>query len=117
MAINPEVEISKSVLMDIASTTLEGIEGADIATAPLKVGEVLRNQNAGRKARALRVTREGQDVTVDVGLNVDFGRSLVKIAQQAQKAVQENIELMTGLKVRAVNVTVQGVCVPKGQNA
>lgn len=117
MTTNPDVEISKSVLMDIAATTLDGIEGAAIAAAPLKVGEVLRNQNAGRKARALKVTREGQDVTVDVGLNVDFGRNLMKLAQKAQQAVQENIELMTGLKVRAVNVTVQGVCLPKGQGA
>lgn len=112
---NQDVEISKSVLMDIAATTLEGIEGTDIAPAPLKVGEVLRNQNPGRKARALRVTREGQEVTVDVGLNIDFGKNLVKLSQQAQKAVRENIELMTGLKVKAVNITVQGVCVPKGQ--
>lgn len=112
---NPEVEISKSVLMDIATTTLEGIEGTEIATAPLKMGEVLRNQQNARKPRALKVTREGNEVTVDIGLNVDYGLNLVKVSQQAQRAVCENIELMTGLKVRNVNVSVQGVCIPKGQ--
>ncbi|GAA5440278.1 MULTISPECIES: Asp23/Gls24 family envelope stress response protein [Deinococcus] len=117
MATNPEVEISKSVLMDIAATTLDGIEGTEIAAASLKVGEVLRNQNPGRKARALRVTREGNDVTVDIGLNVEFGRSLIGLSEQAQRAVRENIELMTGLKVRAVNVSVQNVCLPKGSPA
>lgn len=111
----PEVEISKSVLLDIAATTLEGIEGTEIAAASLKVGEVIRNQPGARRPRALRVTREGQDVTVDLGLNVDYGRNLLAISQQAQRAVRENIELMTGLKVRAVNVAVQGVCLPKGQ--
>ncbi|GAA0520808.1 Asp23/Gls24 family envelope stress response protein [Deinococcus depolymerans] len=117
MATNPEVEISKSVLMDIAATTLDGIEGTEIAAAPLKVGEVLRNQNPGRKARALRVTREGNDVTVDLGLNIEFGRSLIALSEQAQRAVRENIELMTGLKVRAVNVSVHNVCLPKGSAA
>ncbi|UBV43665.1 Asp23/Gls24 family envelope stress response protein [Deinococcus taeanensis] len=113
----PEVEISKNVLMDIAATTLDGIEGTEVAAAALKVGEVLRNQNPGRKARALRVSREGNDVTVDVGLNVEYGRNLNATAEKVQQAVCENIELMTGLKVRAVNVTVQNVCLPKGSGA
>src|SRR6476469_8035492 len=110
----PEVEISKHVLLDIASTTLDGIEGASVAPATLKVGEVLRPQANARRPRALRVTREGGDVTVDVGLNVDYGLNLVALSQQAQRAVRENIELMTGLNVKAVNVTVQNVCLPKG---
>lgn len=109
---SPDVEISKSVLMDIAATTITGIEGTDVAPAPLNMGEVLRNQGGARKPRALRVTRDGASVSVDVGLNVDFGQNLVAVSQQVQRAVCENIELMTGLKVRAVNVTVQGVCVP-----
>ena len=109
-----DVEISKSVLTDIAATTLEGIEGIEVAAAPLKVNEVLRQQGSARRSRALRVTREGQNVTVDVGLNVEYGRSLVGLARQAQTAVCENIELMTGLKVRAVNVSVLGVTLPKG---
>ncbi|GGL88594.1 alkaline-shock protein [Deinococcus aerolatus] len=107
-----EVEISKSVLMDIAATTITGIEGTEVASAPLNMGEVLRNQSSARKPRALRVTRDGGSVSVDVGLNVDFGQNLMGVSQQVQRAVCENIELMTGLKVRAVNVTVQGVCVP-----
>ncbi len=114
---NPEIEISRHVLLDIAATTLEGIQGAEIASAPMKVGEVLRNQKGARNPRALKVTREGQDVTVDLGLNVEYGQNLVKVSQQAQRAVCENIELMTGLKVRNVNVTVQGVCLPKGSPA
>lgn len=108
-----EVEISKSVLLDIASTTLEGIEGTEIAASPIKVGEVLRNQQNARRPRALKVTQEGKDVTVDIGLNIEFGRNLVKVSQQAQREISENIELMTGLKVKNVNVSVQGVCLPQ----
>lgn len=113
----PEVEISKSVLLDIASTTIEGIEGSEIAASPIKMGEVLRNQSSGRKPRALRVTQDGKEVTVDVGLNIEYGRNLIKVSQQAQREICENIELMTGLKVRNVNISVQGVCLPKGQSS
>lgn len=109
------LEISKNVLLDIASTTLEGIEGAEIATAPIKVGEVLRNQQNARRPRAIKVTQEGREVTVDLGLNIEYGRNLVKVSQQAQREICENIELMTGMKVKNVNVSVQGVCLPKEQ--
>ncbi|CAM3958977.1 Asp23/Gls24 family envelope stress response protein [Deinococcus frigens] len=119
-ASSPEVEISQSVLVDIAATTITGIQGTEVAPAPLNMGEVLRNQSGARKPRALRVTRDGGSVSVDVGLNVDFGQNLMAVSAQVQRAVCENIELMTGLKVSAVNVTVQGVCVPapapKGQS-
>ncbi|WP_019584751.1 Asp23/Gls24 family envelope stress response protein [Deinococcus apachensis] len=112
-----DVEISKSVLTDIAATTLEGIEGIEVAHASLKVGEVLRQQGGARRPRALKVTREGQTVIIDVGLNVEYGRNLVGLAHQAQRSVCENVELMTGLKVKAVNVTVLGVTLPKGASA
>jgi len=109
-----DVEISRSVLTDITATTLEGIEGIELAQSPLKVGEVLRQQSGPRRTRALKVTREGGAVSIDVGLNVEYGRNLVGLASQAQRAVCENVELMTGLKVKAVNVTVLGVTLPRG---
>lgn len=111
-----EVDISKTVLLDIASTTLDQIEGAELAASPLKVGEVLRNQQSARRPRALRVVQEGREVTVDVGLNIEYGRNLVKLSQQVQREISENIELMTGFRVKTVNVSVQGVCLPKGNS-
>lgn len=54
---------------------------------------------------------------MDVGLNIEYGQHLVKVSQQAQRSICENIELMTGLKVKTVNVSVQGVCLPKSQDA
>lgn len=115
--IKPPLEISKSVLLDITNTTLDGIEGLDLAATAINVGEVLRNQPGSRRPRALKVSREGQQVTVDIGVNIEFGKNLVKLSQQAQRAVQENIELMTGLKVKAVNITVQGVGLPRASEA
>ena len=111
------LEISKNVLMDIAATTVDRIGGLEIAPAPIKASEVLRpssgwQQTGNRRPRALRVSREGNHVSVDVGLNIEYGKSLVSVSQKVQQAVTESIELMTGLKVRAVNVTVQGLTLP-----
>ena len=120
-----ELDISKNVLTDIAASTLERIEGLSIAAASPRpgrlgdsLGESLGSLNAGtlpvaRRPRDLKITREGQSVTVDVGVNVEYGKSLTALSQQAQRALQENLELMTGLKVKAVNVTVQGLTLPQ----
>ncbi len=107
-----EVDIAKNVLYDIASTALSGIEGLEIAAAPIKVGEVLGR--TARRPRALKVSREGEGVTFDVGVNVEYGKNLLGLSQRAQQAVTENVESMTGLRVRAVNVTVQGLNLPRG---
>lgn len=112
-----EVDIAKNVLYDIASTALSGIEGLEVAAAPIKVGEVKMGGVLGRTARrqkALKVSREGDSVTFDVGVNVEYGKNLLHLSQHAQRAVTENVESMTGLKVRAVNVTVQGLNLPRG---
>ena len=119
-----ELEISKSVLTDIAASTLERIEGLSIAAASPRpgalggsLGESLGSLNAGelppvRRPRALKISREGNTVTLDVGLTIEYGKNLHSLAAQAQRALQENIELMTGLKVKAVNVTVQNLSLP-----
>lgn len=108
-----ELDISKTVLIDIAATTVERIGGLDIAAAPIKASEMLGGVRSGpRRPRALKVTREGGSVSVDIGLNIEYGKNLVGVSQAVQRAVTESIELMTGLKVRAVNVTVQGLFLP-----
>ncbi|AFZ69096.1 Asp23/Gls24 family envelope stress response protein [Deinococcus peraridilitoris] len=110
-----EIEIAKTVLYDIACTALDRVEGLEVANAPIKVGEVLKGNNrSARRPKALKVTREGDSVTFDIGVNVEYGRNLVTLSQSVQRTITENVELMTGLKVRSVNVSVQGLNLPKG---
>lgn len=111
-----EVDISKNVLYDIACTTLDRIEGLEVASAPIKVGEVLRGsrERSTRRTKSLKVTREEGAVTFEVGVNVEYGRNLVSLSSDAQRAITENVELMTGLRVRAVNVVVHGLTLPRG---
>lgn len=143
-----ELEISKSVLTDIAVTAVERIEGLEIAPAtsrdtardtaaaitgltsadlkPAAIGSTISGNLKGnlnaealttlpRRPRALKITREGQQVSIEVGVNIEYGRNLLDLAQKARLAMAENIELMTGLKVREINVTVQGLYLSGGQ--
>ena len=103
-----EVDISKDVLVGIAGIALESVQGVTPVVPPVRVGEVL----AGRRLRGINVQRDGSSVVVDLSVNVEYGGVIPDLARAVQQAVAENIELMTGLNVRAVNVTVQSVTVP-----
>jgi uncharacterized alkaline shock family protein YloU len=100
-----EVDISKDVLTGIASIAIEGVKAV---TPPVKMGEFL----AGKRLKGINITRENTNVIVDLSVNVDYGRAIPEAALEVQRVVAENIEVMTGLSVRAVNVTVQSIVLP-----
>ena len=77
-------------------------------TPPVKMGEFL----AGKRLKGINIARDGASVIVDLSVNVDYGRAIPEAALEVQKVVTENIEVMTGLNVRAVNVTVQSIVLP-----
>ncbi|HEX2863745.1 MAG TPA: Asp23/Gls24 family envelope stress response protein [Deinococcales bacterium] len=106
----PSLEISRDVLAGIAGIAMEGVKGVVPAVPPVKVGEVL----AGRR-KGINVSRAGQSVTIDVSVNVRYGQSIPDVAREVQQAVCDNVELMTGLSVKAVNVTVQGILLPEAE--
>lgn len=105
---NFEVEINKDVLIGIAGIALEGVKGVTPVTPPVKVGEVL----AGKRLKGINVNRDGNNLTVDLSVNVDYGLEIPNVAREVQRCVAENIEVMTGLNVKAVNVTIQGIVLP-----
>ncbi len=102
-----EVDINKDVLTGIASIALEGVQGVVPVAPPMQIGEFF----SGKRLKGIGVTRDAGSVTVDLVVNIDYGRVIPDVAKEVQRAVTENIEVMTGLSVHAVNVTVQGVVV------
>ncbi|GEM46067.1 Asp23/Gls24 family envelope stress response protein [Deinococcus cellulosilyticus] len=85
------LNISKDVIIGIAGFTLQNVSGVKSPT------------------KTIKVDREQDQVSLDLGLTISYGANLLKLCSEVQRSVAENIELMTGLKVRAVNVTVQSV--------
>lgn len=107
-----ELNISKNVMRDIVMAAVEDIDGVNVAPAPNPVGEVLKDSETARFPRALRITQGEDGYNVELGLNVDYGQNLVELARRAQRSVTENLELMCGCQVEAVNVQVLGVSLP-----
>ncbi len=109
---NLDVDINKDVITGIASIALEGVQGVVPVSPPLQLGEFFN----GKRLKGINVSRDGNHVVVDLSVNIDYGRVIPDVAREVQRTVAENIEVMTGLSVQSVNVTVQGVVLPMVAN-
>jgi len=96
-----EFEISESALLQLVGYALEGVEGVRLASRSL-----------ARRSRPLKATREGAHVRVELWLSADYGRPLLELGREVQRAVTEVLKATTGLKVDAVDVVFVEV-VPK----
>ena len=108
MATEGQPELGQDVLFGIAQLALEQVEGLTPQAPPARVGEFL----TGRRAKGIRVERDGESVDIDLSVTVAYGLRIPVITARAQRSVRESVASMTGLTVRAVNVTVVGIDVP-----
>jgi len=51
----------------------------------------------------------GEEVAINISVIVKFGTKIPEVAWQIQKNVRKNVEDMTGLHVKNINVNVEGV--------
>lgn len=96
------INISEDVVAAIAVSAAMEVDG---------VGEFSPNA-AGRKKNAVKgvkLTIDGNNVVVDLQIMVKYGLPIPTVAQNVQEAVFNAIESMTELKVRQVNVRINGV--------
>ncbi len=104
-----EVLVSDDVISTIAGTALAEVKG--IAASPTGLVGLLGRRGA---ARGIKIESDGNAVTLDVSVMVEYGARIPVVAAEIQTKLRSAIEEMTGKFVRAVNVTVQGVRLPTG---
>ena len=102
------VSISEEVLAAIAGAAAIEVEG--VSGLGNGLGSDL-SVVVGRKllSRGVRLSVEGDDVTVDVSVMVKYGFVVPDVAKAGQEAVAGAVETTSGLHVQNVNVTVAGV--------
>lgn len=66
---------------------------------------------SGKKnySRGIKVEADEKEAKLDVNIIVEYGARIPEIAFEIQTKVKKSVETMTGLKVKEVNVNVQGV--------
>ncbi len=93
-----------STIVSVATTEVDGISAIAGTNGLLTKGKV---------SRGVRVDMNGEDVSVDVSVTVDYGMPIQKVGRSAQENVRKSIESMTGLHVEKVDLHVVGVSFEK----
>ena len=62
-----------------------------------------------RQKRGIEVSRDGDAVTIDVHVVVEYGLNLAEVASTGRNRIGYEVERLTGLPVRAVEVHIEDV--------
>ena len=62
-----------------------------------------------RSKRGIEVSRDGDAVTIDVHVVVEYGLNLAEVASTVRNRIGYEVERLTGLPVRAVEVHIEDV--------
>lgn len=110
------IHISEEVLAVIAAAATLEVEGVGSLAANLgkDIAQLLGKKNM---AKGIRVTLDGEAVTVEISLLIKYGCALMEVARQVQDAVSAAVEATSGLTVAGVNVHVCGVTFDKESRA
>lgn len=101
------VSISDSVVAKVARRAIAGIEG--IHTLGGASARALAGLRGEKSTSGINIDLHEEGVDVDITMSIVYGAKVPEIAEACRKAVTEQIEQTTGLKVRAVNVNVNDI--------
>ncbi|HHU49749.1 MAG: Asp23/Gls24 family envelope stress response protein [Caldicoprobacterales bacterium] len=104
-----EIRISNEVLATLAGISAigcYGIVGMASKRATDGLVELLGSDNL---SRGVKVATQGNEVTIDLFIIVEYGISIAAVAQNIIDTVKYNVEKLTGVTVDKVNIKVEGV--------
>ena len=106
------VNISEEVLATIAAQAVREVDGVGGFATTLG-GEIAERLGKRAPSRGVKLAIEGEEVTVDTFILIKYGSVIGDVSRAVQDAVTSGIEAMTGITVKAVNITVCGVAFEK----
>ena len=103
-----EVKIADEVVTVIAGLAATDVEGV------ASMGGNITNELVGKLgvknlSKGVKVTILEGVVSVDLTLNIEFGKNVLEVSRKVQDKVKSSIENMTGLEVADVNIRIAGV--------
>lgn len=108
-----DVKISEDVLATISAQAAGNVQGVHAMTSTLSsnIKDIIGLKN-GTKGVNVTVDDNNQ-VTVNLSITISYGYKIQETAKEVQVAVMKAIADMTGYGIRAINVSVLNVDVPK----
>ena len=102
------VKIADDVVAIIAGLAATEVKGVASMAGNIP-NELIAKLGMKKLSKGVKVEVVEENVTVDLGVNLEYGFSIPETTKKVQKKVKEAIENMTGLHVEDVNVRVAGI--------
>ena len=102
------VKIADDVVAIIAGLAATEVKGVASLAGNIP-NELIAKLGMKKLSKGVKVEVVEENVTVDLGVNLEYGFSIPETTKKVQKKVKEAIENMTGLHVEDVNVRVAGI--------
>jgi len=102
------VKIADDVVAIIAGLAATEVKGVASMAGNIP-NELIAKLGMKKLSKGGKVEVVEENVTVDLGVNLEYGFSIPETTKKVQKKVKEAIENMTGLHVEDVNVRVAGI--------
>ena len=103
-----EIKVADEVVAIIAGLAATEVEGVSSMAGNI-TNELVSKLGVKNLSKGVKVTVLEGVVTVDLTLNIEFGKNILEVSKKVQDKVKSSIENMTGLEVADVNIRIAGV--------
>ena len=117
---NPDgtVSFATEVVATIAGLAATEVDGVASMSSPASgFADMFSRKNTRNFTKGVRIDLDGNKVTVDITIVVDYGSPVPDVARNIQENVKKAIETMSGLDVRSVDVHVSAISFEREQRA
>ena len=102
------INVSEDAIAAIAALAATDIEGVASMAGNL-TNAIIAKLGVKNLSKGVKIILDGDRVSVDLSLNVDFGTSIPDISEKVKERVKSQVENMTGLTVTEVDVHIHRV--------
>lgn len=106
------IEIAPSVIVDITIESIKEVDGVlELAERPnkLEAVNILKKFTKVLSDKQIDVELGETECVIDLGLVLRYGVDVVEVVKEFQNVVKNNVEKLTGINVKEVNVKVSGI--------
>jgi uncharacterized alkaline shock family protein YloU len=103
-----EVKISDEVILVIASNSAASVEGVHSMSGGI-AGDIAVALGKKSLSKGVKLERDENKLKLELFIVVEYGVRIPNISWEVQEVVKREIEDMTGLDVREVNIHIQGI--------
>lgn len=101
------------IIAGLAAAEVEGVSGMTLGFVD-GINQILGSNK--KYSKGVKVEIDENEVVIDLFVIVKYGVKIPDVAFSIQNSVKSSVETMTGLKVRSVNINVQGVTFDKDKD-